>query len=209
MHVLVERLGEWLYPVYLPYGAMPPGELCEWILGMAGETVNGSKDPVRNLLDYARWLRRTGRFLAVLIDDADSLPLNTARMVGAWIRQTKGDIGPMLAGCDGARMEQVLAALGPEVRRVRLSEAMNAHETRLYVEYQLERVDAAAGLRERFDSATIDWIFDLSGGVPRLVGELALRVIDPHLGDFEAEWSAEALVGQGEGAPPRAELPQR
>jgi hypothetical protein len=198
LRVLGQRLEEWAYPVFLPYGAMSPGELSSWILGILGETVEDAADPVSTLCRYAMWFRGSGRFLAVLIDDADSLPPETARMVGGWIGETDGGLCPVLAACDGARTEQVLAALGPDPYEASLSEPMNARETRLYVEHKLDRAGVSEEIRERFDPATIDRIFDRSRGVPRLVDEFALHAINPDLGAFATEWSAETGAGQGE-----------
>ncbi|MBW2417308.1 MAG: ATP-binding protein [Deltaproteobacteria bacterium] len=207
LRVLGERLDVLLSPVYLPYGAMSPAELCDWIVGLVAALDDG-REPAETLRGHAEALRREGRSLLVLIDDADSLPDETARMVGSWIEETNGDICPVLAACEGAATERLVAATGPGTVKVSLCEPMSARETRLYVEYHLERAGVALDLCERFDAATVDWIFRRSGGVPRLVGELALRVIDPHLGDFEVEWSAETLIGEDSDDRPPEELKQ-
>jgi type II secretory pathway predicted ATPase ExeA len=198
LRVLGQRLDEWAFVVYLPYGAMSPADLCEWILGITGEGVAQGENPVDALRGYARMLRREGLFLAVLIDDADSLPLETARMVGGWIGESGGDICPVLAACEGERTEQVLAAVGPYLRRVSLDEPMDARETELYVGHALERAGVTTEFRDRFDPATLDWIVELSEGVPRLVNELALRVIDTQLGNFETDWSEDTWLGPGD-----------
>ena len=76
--------------MYLPYAALDPDDLCAWALGRLGEP--GPEHPRRAILDYARALQARGRALVLLIDDADSLPLDTARQVGVLLREAAGAI---------------------------------------------------------------------------------------------------------------------
>ena len=193
MHVLAQKLEGELRCLYLPYGAMPLEGLCAWALGLLEEPAD--EEPVEALLAYARAAGREGSALALLIDDASSLPLDTAEDLGTHVRAMRGALRLVLATPDDAISTRTIASVGPEVAEVRLSAPMLRGETRLYVQTRLEQIGAPAALASRFDLEAIDRIHDLSGGVPRHVNELAAALASELPEDVHPSWQDERWIG--------------
>jgi type II secretory pathway predicted ATPase ExeA len=193
MHVLARRLGPKLRCLYLPYGAMPLEELCAWALGRIEEPVD--EDPVEALLERARTAQRQASAVVLLIDDASSLPPDTAEELGAHIRDTRGALRLVLATPDDAVSTRIIASVGPEVAEVRLSTPMSRRETHLYIDSRLERAGAPVALRSRFNTEAVDRIHDLSGGIPRHVNELAASLATALPEGVRPSWRDQRWIG--------------
>lgn len=181
--LLAARLAARCTVVELPYGALDPGELCDWAIRRmdadhaapgAGSSQHSGPDAPARLAARARALRdpESGLGLVIVIDDANSIPPATLRRL---VELAEPDAGLqwVLAGVEDATTSRLLAACDPEAARVRLREPMSPAETRDYVTRCLARVpDPARALAARFDATAVDWIVRLSGGVPRRVHDL-------------------------------------
>jgi hypothetical protein len=87
LHLVGQRLGARLRSVYLPYAALPLDELCAWALSLLG--FSHSNDTIGDLIQTARRHYEGGSGLLLLIDDASSMPLPTARKLGDWSRRRR------------------------------------------------------------------------------------------------------------------------
>ncbi len=176
LHVLALRLQPRLRAVVLPYSALSPAEICVWALDLLGEPAQAG-DPEAALLAHAARLQAQGSGLLLLLDDAGSMPADTARRMAQLAADSRGALRLVGAAVDDARSGRVLAALGADAREIRLSVGMDPRETALYVRARLERMGAGDDERRRFDAETLERISRSSGGVPRVVQQLASEVL--------------------------------
>ena len=113
--------------------------------------------------------------LVLLIDDANSMPLATARGLGALLARGRGRLCAVLATSDDAASSRVLAALDTETREVRLNAPLTEPETRAYVS---ARLAWAGGSDAPLDAATVSRLHKISGGVPRRLHAAALSLFE-------------------------------
>ncbi len=175
LRVLAERLADHLRCVYLPYAALTLGDLCAWTIGLLGQPVPA--DPATGLRLLAQRTQAEGSAIALLIDDANSMPIATAREFGSFLGDCGGSLRAVLADADDARTSRVIAALGLDVVDCRLSTPMSEVETRGYIAEQLCRSDTPPALRLRLGAAVTERIHSMSRGVPRRVNALAREFI--------------------------------
>ena len=124
-------------------------------------------DPESALLDLAADLALQGRPLLLLIDDAASLPEETARGLADLLARAQGALRMVLAGIDSAELLRASAAFGDAVMRVALHEGIVDERLREYVTAQLELVHAPRSLREVFDDAALAELGRVAEGNPR------------------------------------------
>jgi type II secretory pathway predicted ATPase ExeA len=185
LRVLERRLAASFHVVYLPFALLPADELYAWALGLLGESAG--PDPERDLLAASLRLEGTGSGLVVMLDDAGSMPVATARRLSALFAEAEGALRLVLALAEGSRSDQMLSAFQPAVSRVELRALSSSEETARYLRAHLVRSNAPQEVRARFDPASILDLHRGSGGVPRvlsgLAGELArgnLAVLPRH-----------------------------
>lgn len=175
LRLLAQRVATRLQSVFLPYGAVAPEELWTWVLGLLERSAG--EDPAAELLHHVARLRAEGSGLLLLVDDADAMPLETARALVGAVARARGGLRATLVLADDGRAARLMAALGPQLVQVPLKRPMTESETRLYVRSRLELAGAPAWQRARFDEAALDRIQRLSGGNPRRVHEVARTVL--------------------------------
>jgi type II secretory pathway predicted ATPase ExeA len=175
LHLLADRVGHELRFVYLPYGTLPPAELCAWALGRL--LLAQSRDPCAALLEHAAQLGRQGSALLLLLDEVGGMPLESARWLGRSVAESDGSLRLVAAAADEPFTARVLEALSPELEVVRFEAAMSEAETREYVRTRLELGGANAALCARFDRETLAMLQRLSEGIPSQVHALASAVI--------------------------------
>ncbi len=176
LRLLARQMAGRVQCVYLPYPALPAEDLCRWTLHELGETPEG--DPGDQLVATA--LRRAASATPVLlmIDDAALLPPESAARLAVLCEASEGALRVLVTAADGPeRTREVLQALGPRVRVVRLDQAMNASETSLYLRERLTGARASPATRDRFDEITAAGLFRESGGVPRRLHQLASEML--------------------------------
>jgi type II secretory pathway predicted ATPase ExeA len=193
LHVLADRLGPTFCCPYLPYAAMVLADLCAWTLGMMGESPGSN--PEAKLAAEARRLGERGRTLLLTIDDAGSMPVETARGLGALIRDSGSRIRVVVTAVDDAAASGILVALHPDLAEVRLTQPMTPGETWLYVHSRLEQAGTESDIRQRFDEQTIERIHALSGGVPRLVHDFATSLLAERPDGVGRDWKEERWLG--------------
>ena len=174
LRMLARRLPDALRGVYVPHPVLAPAELCAWTLGCLASPV--WPDPISVCGAYAEHLAERGGALVWLVDDAHSLPEETARWLGHVLARSRGALRLVIAAVedDGAK---ALSALGPMVRIEALARPMQHGETLRYVFSRLDRVSGAstkravsveAELRARCRAA-LDAVHQQTAGVPREV----------------------------------------
>lgn len=178
LHELARRLGERCLCVHLPYGALSTEELCAWALGRMGSRAPSELDPDGRLVAIARSLGSEGRALVLLIDDAGSLPLETARELMRLTEDASGALRLVLAVNDDAIGSRLVACAGAGLEAVAWDEPLDRAEVDAYVAARLGRVEACAAVRRRFDAQTLAWLHRTSGGVPRRLHRLATELIE-------------------------------
>jgi MSHA biogenesis protein MshM len=179
LHLLAERLPPALRPIYVPNPVLTPEELAAWTLGCLGSPP--WSDPIEVLVAYAEHLAESGGALVWLLDDAHSLPDETARWLGARVPGSAGALRLVVAALADAP-PRVLDALGPLLRVDALARAMEAPETARYVLSRLERARVEPGLRARCEAA-LEAIQEASAGVPREVSAACSRLLARRGGD--------------------------
>ncbi|MCZ6463771.1 MAG: AAA family ATPase [Proteobacteria bacterium] len=173
LRVIADRLAGHLTVVQVPYPVLPPEEICSWILGLIGETPGN--DDERTLISLARRLRENGSGLAILIDDAGSMPLPTVRRISRVASEARPALRLVFVLPDDAKGDEVIEALGPGVESVPFTELMNRRETAAYVRARLARARVPDGVHRGFDDAVLDAIHEDAEGIPQLVNTLALE----------------------------------
>jgi len=179
-------------PVYLPYASLELDELWAWTLGLLGQPRVADVD--RAVEDLAREGRQQGRPLVLLIDEANSMPLDTARGLGERVAELSGDLRLVLTAPDDARTSRVVAALGLDVLDCALRAPLSADETHRYVSERLREAGAPSELFERLRRPVLRRLHGLSGGNPRRLLVLASEVIRGEAGEavlqcIEPAWS--------------------
>jgi type II secretory pathway predicted ATPase ExeA len=179
LQVACRRLRPRVRSVLLAYGSLAPEDLCAWALGLLGEDTERAtgEAALEALLSLARHEHAEGGALLLVVDDANSLPLATARRLAALVAEGKGALRLLLAATDDARTSRLAAALGTDLCELRFTAPMTEAETRDYVLARLERAGTPPDLRSRFDDDAIAGIHRLSRGIPRRVHEVANPVL--------------------------------
>jgi len=208
LRVLDGRIRAFARPVHLAYAAMPMDDLCAWAVALAGESL--PTDPVARLAAMGRGDTLGGHPLVLLVDDANSMPAETARALGALVTSCAGGLRLVLASNDDARTSRTAAALGIDLVEHRLDRPMTDEETRQYVMERLRRADAPPGAWRSLDSERVRRLHAVSGGNPRRLHVLADELLrgDPGrhvLTQLEPEWSELLFASEEDGAPPGRE----
>jgi MSHA biogenesis protein MshM len=164
LHLLAARLPAPLRAVYVPNPVLTPAELCAWTLGCLGSPP--WSDPIAVLAAYAEHQAGGGGALVWLVDDAHSLPEETARWLGHVVVHSAGALRLVVAAVD--EPGKTLDALGALVRVDALARPMERGETASYVFERLVRACARRELRERCKAA-LDQVHEVGGGIPREV----------------------------------------
>ncbi len=202
LQLLAKRLAPGFVCLFLPYASLTMPELSAWALGLLGERVGD--DPQADFLRFVRRAASEGRVLLLLIDDAGSMPLETARGLGALVREslplrtdpgrTGNRLRVVVAAGDDAASSRVIAALHPRIAQVRFMQPMSALETRHYVQTRLAQASVSEERCARFDDEAIGWIYHMSGGVPRLVHHVAGSLLDDAPEDVGRAWGEESWL---------------
>lgn len=201
LRVLEQRHRKDARPVYLPYASLTLDELSAWALGLLGRAPR--RDPVAVLQDVARDAVAGMGPLVLLIDEANSMPLDTARALGECVEACGGDLSLVLAAPDDARTSRVVAALGVDAAECRYDQPMSEDETQRHVVERLRAAGADPIVWRRLGREVVRRLHGLSGGNPRRLHVLASEVIRGEPGrrvlrQIEPTWSdlladAEAL----------------
>jgi type II secretory pathway predicted ATPase ExeA len=171
LHVLALRLRMHCTVLYLPYAALSLIELCGWAMGaLNGEAPAGGRATPEELAARGGG---PSRELVLLINDADALPLTTARDLGEAVSRRGSGLRVVFAAPDDARTSRILAAYGANVATCRYTQPLSSEETSAHIEAQLATAVTEPEIYHRFGPDTIQRVHHLSGGIPRLIHQLA------------------------------------
>lgn len=173
LKVVGARLESQFRVVHVPYPILSAEDISSWILGLMGEESNGN--PERTLVTLARRLREDGSGLAILIDDAGSMPLPTVRRLSRLATEARPSLRLIFGISLDERGEEVVAAAGPGVETVPLDRPMNLDECRTYISARLTRAGVPDHVQRAFDDEAMNAIFNASEGIPVLANQVALE----------------------------------
>jgi type II secretory pathway predicted ATPase ExeA len=175
LHVLASRLGGVFRTLYLPYASLGWPDLCAWVLGLLGEPPGSFPD--RELLASARRSALQGRPLLLLVDEASSVPLESAERLAELVQEAEGALRLLLVPLDDPRAGRVLAVLARDAPELRLSAPLSPEETERYVRTRLIRAGVGLDVQQRFDAETVAQLHRASGGNVRTLHHLAGEVM--------------------------------
>ncbi len=191
--------------LYLPYAGLSVVDLATWIYGLLGQECP-SPDP--DARDHA--VPALAALFALgggpsdpfflLIDDADSMPEETIRVLQQGLPRKSSPLRILAALGDDARSSRLLAALDvlePSVAilRSRLSE----EETAVYLRTRIRWAGLSEEVMGGLDADRISQIHAFSGGVPREIHRVMTELLEArHKGlpaDLDAKQRREGWMG--------------
>jgi len=204
-HVLAERCRQDLQIVHVPVPSLLPEGLYGWVLATIG--ISAGAEPRARLIEEARKASEDGLPLFVSIDDADSMPDDTAIALRELHAELASSLRLLFTVGDDAAGARHLELLGPDVARVRLDQLMSSAETAVYLHARLAYCEASREELTRFDPDAIEQLYRVSNGLPSAVNELADELIRPEEAalsrsldsDLRPETLAFALLTEAEG----------
>lgn len=175
LQLLVQRVADRFDPLYVPYPMLTTPELCTLAIGLLGHSL--TPDPEATLLRSAAERAARGRPLLLLIDDATSLPPDTARGLARLRERAQGALHFALAGIGGPALTDASAGFGAALERISLEERIPRAELREYVAAQLDHASAPASLRRAFDDQVLEELERAASGNPRRLHLAAQSVL--------------------------------
>jgi type II secretory pathway predicted ATPase ExeA len=187
LRLLSERIAtDRLEILYLPYAGLMMPDLCAWMVGLLGGTCG--PDPVKGFTKLLEWIRAQDHALVLLIDDANSMPIETARYMRQLVAAWPGTLRIGLAMSDNARTSRVLAVFGDSMSEVRFHAGMTVEETSAYITNRLDRACASDEIRGRFRPDIVARIQAVTAGLPRRVHMVAEAYLDAKGSTPSAAW---------------------
>lgn len=160
---------------YVPFSTLTPEDLCAIVLNELGAQRNGAA-PRDALLALAEEMVPRGG-IVLLIDDAQAMPIETARALTGLLDEARGALRLALTAVASPEAEEVCAAFGERIDVVRLEQGLTASETQTYVETRLAYAGARPDLVAAFDDETIGELHQASQGVPRKLNQVAEALV--------------------------------
>lgn len=204
VHVLAERLAGDFRTLYLPYASLAFGELCGWILGLLGEPIGHFPD--RELLASARASAGAGRPLLLLVDEASSIPPESAVGLAELVEEARGGLRLLLVPVDEVRAGRMLAILARDVAELRVSTPLSLEESEHYVRTRLVRAGTPFELQRRFDAGLLKRLQRASGGNPQRLQALAGEVLRGNLAVLPGHEAEAALDAPGRDSTPEIDI---
>jgi MSHA biogenesis protein MshM len=202
LHLLAERAGAGLRPVYLPNPRLEPSELCAWVATGFGAPA-GEDDPSLLMRAWLGHLREQDAGCLLLVDDADAMPDATLRWLAALAAESRGALRLALAALDGPAAANLTRLLGGAAA-VRLDAPLTAEESAEYVAWRLRHADAPEPLRALFDATALAALHRVAAGNPRRLHLAALAIERGRPPDVLEDEIEEDLEGAGTSAAPPA-----
>src|SRR5262252_6181277 len=141
LQLLARRVSGRFESLYMPYPMLSTAELCQFALGLLERSYSG--DPEASLLQLVSERAARRRPLLLLIDDASSLPPDSARGLAALRAQSRGSLHLGFAGIGGAPLLEAMAPFGDTLLRVALDEGISDDRLRDYVVAQLDHANVS------------------------------------------------------------------
>lgn len=173
LRLLAQRLAPDIDSVHLPYASLPAGALFSWALDASGG--RGATDPAGALIDRARERSAMGRGLALMVDDAESLPPATSLALQQLVAASLGTLR-----CVAAVNEDAVGNLGEPwtaATAVSICDPMSESETARYVSTHLRQERLPEPGVDAFAPDVVSELFARSEGVPSRVNAEASNVL--------------------------------
>ncbi len=169
--------------LYLPYAGLSITDLTVWIYGLLGRPINVADvtdQPVAALAAlFALADGPDDDPFILLLDDADSLPPETIRILAQGLPKENSPLRILMALNDDAKASRLLATLDSlRPCQVPPLDAMSESETERYIHARMQWAAPQADVIVRMDPETISKIHALSGGIPRRVHMLAAAFLE-------------------------------
>ncbi len=176
LRVLGQRVRRELRVVELPVPELSAEQLCVWVR----DSLRGERegDPELALLTEAERWRSRGSALVLAIDDAQRLPIETARRLAALVVAADGGLRLVLAVRETALDQPAIRILLDGAAPVMLSDGMSWRETNAFVRAALAAGRASRAVRELFDASTLLRLHRRAEGIPHRVNALAAELLD-------------------------------
>lgn len=196
--------------LYLPYAGLGPVDLAHWVYGLFGRTRERALDALAATaaaaadgaasaedgeaaasaaVDALKALGGSAGPFFLLIDDADSMPLETVHALATRLPAIDSPLRLLLAVNPDARGSRLLAAFHAFVPlELVFRERMTVEETGEYVRARMRWAGFAEAEVARIDENAARHFHALSGGVPRALHAQAWSDFDRVLA--EGEWPA-------------------
>ena len=178
LRILRSRFGSDSNVVHLRYPALPAPALFAWALQKLDAP--GSYDPVGALIALAAQRASVGGEIVLLVDDAETLPEDSARALLQASRESGGALRFVAAG--DRRSLGRLAEQIEETDPILLVDPMSPKQTEAYVHAHLTARGFPAAGRDAFTSEVIAALHRTAGGIPARVNAEASRVLRRALG---------------------------
>ena len=168
--------------LYLPHAGLSIMDLCEWVHGLvetAPRVPDARDHPVAALAALFALAGGPDDPLFLLLDDADSMPTETARVLAQGLPRERSPLRFLLAMGNDARTSRLLAIFDPLRPGVaELGDPLDEHETAIYIRARLARAGFDSAQIGRFDRERVRQIHALSGGVPRRIHQEATAILE-------------------------------
>ena len=194
--------------LYLPYAGLPPTELIDWVYGLLSRSPSAEFErevllgqPTRVLDPLFALAPSSDEPFFLLIDDADSMPEETLRVMIDELPRKRSTLRILMAMNEDAKASRLLAGFDSlRPRTVRLQRPMSEGETGDYLLGRLSWAGAPGVELGRLDSAQTRRIFALSAGVPQMVHRIAYSFFADDRGtvpgDLDAKQRRENWMGR-------------
>ena len=172
--------------LYLPYAGMAVPDLAVWVHGLLGRRprVPGSHlDDVSAMAALIALGDGPREPFYLLIDDAESMPPATARILATALPPSGSPLRLLLALNDDARATRLLASLD-ELRPTEFvfRASMTEAETRSYLRGRMAWAGVSEAAIARLERESAQRLHALSGGVPRRLHRLAADLLERQAG---------------------------
>ncbi len=186
LRVLEERFGrggegqggEGGLALYLPYAGLAIEDLVHWVYGLLGRAAPNIEDPEAAVAALLALGASPASPFVLLIDDADSMPEDTLRVLSAHLPAQGASCRLLLAlnpDSRAARLMAALHALAPA--EFSLRERLSIDEVGDYLDARMTWAGVPPVERAQLDEDRVHRLHSLSGGVPRALHTLAAAVL--------------------------------
>jgi AAA domain-containing protein len=187
---IVERPPPSIRTVFLPWLNVPAEDVAPWIRAFAGS--EGAQD---DFVAAARAFQARGLRTLLLVDEAQSMPRDSAERLAELVSGARPAVQVLLAGMDGRSLRAAVAAFPGAAEYVELASEVTPHEVATWVHNTIHAEQLSL-------PNDLDWVelVQRAKGVPRLVRwELERRLAT---GDLAAALGREVAGTPGDGARP-------
>ena len=202
LHVLHERQRGKRRVIYSPFLHFPPDEARVWLRALLRDETSAAEERRRQQRLFPE--AASERPLLLLLDEAQSMPPETAAYLIEMLPELAPGASILLAGIEGPRLDDVVESFGLPVERLHLESRLSPAETRELLDRAMPP-EAAASI-EASDGLDVEAYYAAAEGNPRVLKALmfqAERGEPPPLLLFESSEVREGLDVAGEDPPGR------